>query len=128
MINTSNFSVSQEDERPRVGVRRKGTREFNTPSFESCNTQTYQNAENFYIEYEIDSVEEEFGELHRIWSGRDLLGTFYQVFENKWKANPFYESKQWIKLDRDLSQIFESSPEAIAYIKSTYEPKALSTL
>lgn len=46
MINTSKHSVSQE---------------FDALGLELKHVQDYQNTESSYIEYEIDSAEEEFG-------------------------------------------------------------------
>lgn len=99
-------------------------REFNALDLELKHSQDYQNNESEYIEYEIDSVVEEFGELFRLWNGRTLLGTFYKTSE-EWKVTPFYLCKQYIKAERDLSQSFEDSEEAIAYIKSMYKGRNL---
>jgi hypothetical protein len=39
-------------------------------------------------EIEIDSINDDFGELYRVWNGSQLLGTFYQNLEGKWIAQP----------------------------------------
>jgi hypothetical protein len=39
-------------------------------------------------EIEIDSVNDDFGELYRVWNGWQLLGTFYQNLDGKWIAQP----------------------------------------
>ena len=113
MINTSNPSVSQE---------------FDAVAFELEHSKDFQVLQNTYTNYEIDSVEECFGELFRIWNGRILLGSIYENSLGQWIANPYYQNRRCIKLDLDLSQEIDSPQKAIAYIKSTYEPKALSTL
>ena len=114
MIDTNTYSVSHG---------------FDALSLELKHSQDCQNNKSVYIEYEIDSVEEEFGELFRVWNGRTLLGTFYKNSEG-WKVEPFYSCKQYLKAERDLSQSVGDaeraiSPEArhcvIAYIKSMYE-------
>ena len=94
--------------------------EFNALSLELKHSQDYQKNESEYIEYEIDSVKEEFGELFRVWNGRILLGTFSETSKG-WRATPFYLCRQYIKLDRDLSKTLNDSDRAISYIKQMYE-------
>ncbi|MEH1780667.1 MAG: hypothetical protein V7L26_16445 [Nostoc sp.] len=54
---------------------------------------------NFYIQqqseesayYEIDSVDDIFGTLYRVWGGEkgiNLLGTFYQSLDGLWISQP----------------------------------------
>ncbi|MHC5823388.1 MAG: hypothetical protein ACYT04_48030 [Nostoc sp.] len=38
---------------------------------------------------EIDSVEEVFGTLYRVWSSYHFLGTFYQSLEGCWISQPY---------------------------------------
>ena len=99
-------------------------REFDALLLELKHSQDYQNKESEYIEYEIDSVLEEFGELFRLWNGRTLLGTFYENSEG-WKVEPFYLCKQYIRAEKDLSQSVGDAERAIAYIKSMYEGRNL---
>ena len=89
-------------------------------SFEIKHSQDYQKAQSSYIEYEIDSVEEEFGELFRVWDRRTLVGTLYETSQG-WKATPFYLCRQYINAELDFSQDVEDSGSAIAYIQSMYE-------
>ena len=84
-------------------------------------SKNFQTLQNTYTSYEVDSVEEEFGELFRVWNGHTLLGSFYENAGSKWIANPYYQNGQLIRLDRDLSQTFDNSSQAVAYIKATYE-------
>lgn len=42
-------------------------------------------------QYEIDSVDDVFGELYRVWGGEkgiNLLGTFYRRFDGLWISQP----------------------------------------
>ncbi len=42
-------------------------------------------------EYEIDSVDDIFGKLYRVWGGEkgiNLLGTFYQNLDGFWVSQP----------------------------------------
>ncbi|PHJ69177.1 hypothetical protein VF14_03325 [Nostoc linckia z18] len=63
---------------------------------------------NFYIaeqsesasHYEIDSTDDIFGKLYRVWGGEkgiNLLGTFYQNLEGLWVSQPCNSDKrdQW---------------------------------
>lgn len=45
-----------------------------------------QEGEVIAPEVEIDSVPDDLGELYRVWSGIQLIGTFYQNLEGKWVA------------------------------------------
>ena len=112
MIDTNSPSVSQE---------------FDALSFELKHNQDYQNSQSSYTEYEIDSVEEEFGELWRVWDRYILVGTFYETSQG-WKATPFYLCGQYIKAELDFSQDVEDSESAIAYIKSMYEGISQSSI
>lgn len=47
-----------------------------------------QQAQDLAPEYEIDSVEEVFGTLYRVWKSYHFLGSFYQDFYGKWVAQP----------------------------------------
>lgn len=93
---------------------------FNTLLFELKHSEDFQKSQNSCTDYEIDSVEECFGEIFRLWNGKTLLGTFYENTEG-WKATPFYLCKQYIKADRDLSKSVDSSDKASAYLKQMYE-------
>jgi hypothetical protein len=106
MIDTSTHSVSQT---------------FNVLEFEIEHSRDFQALQNTYTNYEIDSVEEDFGELFRVWNGCTLLGSLNENAQGRWTANPYYQDKQLIELDKDLSQTFDSSSQAVAYIKATYE-------
>ena len=136
MINTSIHSVSQEfDERLRVFAMRQRPsealevsfknvnlemREFDALSFELKHYKDFEKFQNSYVEYEIDSIEEDFGEICRVWNGRTLVGTFYKTSEG-WKAVPFYLCRQYIRAEIDLSKTLDSSERAIAYLKQMYE-------
>ncbi|WP_445634558.1 hypothetical protein NSTC745_06379 [Nostoc sp. DSM 114161] len=42
-------------------------------------------------EYEIDSTDDVFGKLYRVWGGEqgiNLLGTFYQALDGFWISQP----------------------------------------
>ena len=106
MINTSNPSVSQE---------------FDAVEFELKHSRDFQTLQNAYINYEVDSIEDDFGELFRVWNGRTLVGLFYEKAQDRWTANPYYKDGQLIGLDRDLSRTFSSSSQAVAYIQATYK-------
>jgi hypothetical protein len=95
--------------------------QFNALAFEVKHSRNFQTLQNTYTSYEIDSVEDDFGELSRVWNGRTLLGSFYENSQGQWTANPYYQDGQLIELDKDLSQTFDSSGEAVAYIKATYK-------
>lgn len=110
MIDTSTHSVSQN---------------FNVLEFEIEHSRNFQALQNTYTNYEIDSVEDNFGELFRVWNGRILLGTFYENSRGQWIANPYYQNKECIELDKDLSQSFDISEPAVAYIQAMYEGKSL---
>lgn len=105
MIKTSNHSLSQD---------------FNVLSFELKHYKDFQKSQNSYIEYEIDSIKEDFGEIFRLWNGKTLIETFYEISDG-WKATPFYLCKQYIKSEVDLSKSVENSDEAVSYIKQMYE-------
>ena len=48
-----------------------------------------QQSQELAPEFEIDGlVDEDFGNLYRLWKGRQLLGTFYKDAEGKWVAQP----------------------------------------
>ena len=83
--------------------------EFNALEFELKHSKDFQASQNTYINYEVDSVQEDFGELFRVWNGRTLLGSFYENARSKWTANPYYQNKECIKLDSDLSQSFDNN-------------------
>lgn len=106
MINTSNPSVSQE---------------FNALEFELKHSRNFQTLQNTYINYEIDSLEDDFGELFRVWNGHTLVGIFYENADSKWIASPYYQDGQLIELDKDLPQSFDNSSKAVAYIQGIYE-------
>lgn len=95
--------------------------EFDAAAFELEHSKNFQVLQNTYINYEVDSIEEDFGELFRVWNERTLLGSFYENSQDRWIANPYYQDKECIKLDSDLSQSFDSSSQAVAYIQATYE-------
>jgi hypothetical protein len=136
MINTSNDSVSQEfNERPCVFAMRQRPsealkvsfknvnlemREFDVLSFELKHYKDFEESQNRYVEYEIDSIKEDFGEIFRLWNGRTLIGTFYKTSQG-WKAEPFYLCKQYIRAEINLSKSVDSSEKAIAHIKQMYE-------
>ena len=110
----------QRLERDRVGFDCQRDREFDALSFELKHSQDYQNSQSGYVEYEIDSIKEEFGELWRVWDKCILVGTFYETSQG-WKAVPFYLCRQYIKGELDFSKSCENSGSAIAYIKLMYE-------
>jgi hypothetical protein len=121
MINTSDYSVSQEiDEGLRADVMLKETREFDALAFELKHYKDFKKSQNSYVEYEIDSIKEDFGEIFRLSNGKALRGTFYKISDG-WKATPFYLCKQYIKSEVDLSKSVENSGEAVSYIKQMYE-------
>ncbi|MEH2148598.1 hypothetical protein [Nostoc sp.] len=46
---------------------------------------------NEAAEYEIDSTDDVFGKLYRVWGGEkgiNLLGTFYQALDGFWVSQP----------------------------------------
>ena len=127
MINANEHSVSQEfDERTRTTCGRKQNIQafeaniFDALGLELKHSQDYQNNESGYAEYEVDSVEEDFGELFRLWNGKILLGTFYETSQG-WKTTPYYLCRQYIKAELDLAQNVDNSDRAVSYIKSLYE-------
>ena len=95
--------------------------QFNALEFELKHDRDFQTLQNTYINYEVDSVEDDFGELFRVWNGRTLLGSFYENAQGRWTANPYYRNGQLIRLDKDLSRTFSSSSQAVAYIQATYK-------
>lgn len=94
--------------------------EFNALSFELKHHKDFQKSKNSYVDYEIDLVKEDFGEIFRVWDGTTLLGTFYETSDS-WKATPFYLCRQYVRTDNDLSKTLDSSERAIAYLKQMYE-------
>ena len=114
MIDTNSLSVSQESEELPC--------EFDVLEFELEREELYRKAQSTYIEYEIDSIEDEFGNLYRVWDRRTLVGTFYKAGRG-WKVTPFYLCRKYIKADIDFSQNLDNVERAIAYIKSMYEGK-----
>jgi hypothetical protein len=101
--------------------------EFNALSFELEHYKDFQKSKNSYVEYEIDSIKEDFGEMFRLWNGKILVGTFYEISDG-WKAVPFYLRKQYIRAEIDLSKSVDSSDKAIAYLKSLYEGKSKDSI
>ena len=99
--------------------------QFNAVAFEPKHSRDFQKLQNTYTNYEVDSVEEDFGDLFRVWNGRNLLSSFYENANSKWKSNPYYQNRRCIELDKDLSETFDNRNQAIAYIKATYEGKSL---
>lgn len=95
--------------------------QFDAVEFELKHSRDFQSLQNIYINYEVDSVKDDFGELFRVWNGHTLVGTFYKNADSKWVASPHYQNLQLIELDKDLSQTFDSSFEAVAYTQATYE-------
>ena len=94
--------------------------EFDVVAFELLHSRDFQTLQSTYIGYELDSVEEDFGDLFRVWNGRTLLGSLNENAQGRWTANPYYQDGQLIELDKDLSQTFDSSSEAVAYIKAIF--------
>lgn len=103
----------------------QNAQEFNALSLELKHHRNFQKSQNSYTQYEIDSVEEDFGELFRVWNERTLLGSFYENAQGQWRANPYYQDGQLIGLEKDLSRTFKSISEAIAYIQGTHERQSL---
>lgn len=116
----TNIALATEQQQLVSAVEEQAYKDFNALDFENKHHKDFQNAHRFYIDYEIDSVEDDFGELFRLWNGRILLGTFYKT-SSGWKATPFYSCRQYIKLDKDLSKNVQDSDEATAYLKGMYE-------
>ena len=51
-----------------------------------------EQAQEIAPEFEIDSVDDaDFGTMYRVWSGRELIGTFYRAdVDGLWVAQPCY--------------------------------------
>ena len=111
--------------RPCKNLDSRNEQKINALEFGLKYSKDFRASQNTYTSYEIDSVEEDFGELFRVWDGRTLLGSLNENAQGRWTANPYYQDKQLIELDKDLSQTFDSRNQAIAYIKATYEGKSL---
>ncbi|VEP15806.1 hypothetical protein H1P_3720005 [Hyella patelloides LEGE 07179] len=96
--------------------------EFDAISYELKHEKDFQALQHPYVEpnYEIDSSPDEFGSLYRVWSGRILLGTFYRKHK-QWVSSPYYQNRQYLRLDKSLDKTFRSNELAIRHIIDSYE-------
>ncbi|MCC5612196.1 hypothetical protein LC612_37080 [Nostoc sp. CHAB 5834] len=60
--------------------------------------------------YEIDSTDDVFGKLYRVWGGEkgiNLLGTFYQTLDGLWISQPCFTTQRasWLTDAQAISAI-----------------------
>lgn len=75
--------------------------------FEKLTHEEWKLLKQYKLEIKIDTVNDIFGELYRIWSGIKLLGTFYHSLEGFWVSQPCHSTKslKWLTKDEAIASI-----------------------
>lgn len=96
--------------------------DFDALEFELKHAEDFENSQKQYFEpaYEIDCESDWCGSLYRVWDRRLLIGTFYQK-QGKWLSSPYYQNRQYMRLEKDLDKTCSSNEMAINHIVTSYE-------
>ncbi|MEI2578044.1 hypothetical protein [Scytonema sp. PRP1] len=75
--------------------------------FEKLTPEEWKLLKQYKPEIKIDTVNDIFGELYRIWEGIKLLGTFYQSLEGFWVSQSCNSttSLKWLTKDEAIASI-----------------------
>ncbi len=98
-----------EQENPKYSyiIPRRETEILLDRPFEHLTHEEWKLLKQYKPEIQIDTVNDIFGELYRIWEGIKLIGTFYQSLEGFWVSQPCYstQSLKWLTKDEAIASI-----------------------
>ncbi|KYC34667.1 hypothetical protein WA1_50590 [Scytonema hofmannii PCC 7110] len=98
-----------EQENPKYSylIPRRETELLLDRPFEHLTHEEWKLLKQYKPEIKIDTVNDIFGELYRIWEGIKLIGTFYQNLEGFWVSQPCYstQSLKWLTKDEAIASI-----------------------
>ena len=94
--------------------------------FELKHSEDFNRSQISYFEpsYEVDTENNEFGDMGRIWDGSKLIGSFYfSEWRTQWVTTPYYLGTKYVKNNESYLRYFANSDLAVNYIKRLYEQR-----